>query len=267
MMSQDNYGLNRDTTQAPATDFTQPGPAAAYLRTTAAVRERAAQLLARARQGESAWFTIGGDAMLDDAAQVVADVTRERYPSGHIPFHSRWRHFEAGGINRLAALDRLLGDGVTPRERARVQIDLVLVSVLLDAGAGPDWHYVESASGERFTRSEGLGVASFHAFTSGLFSSNPDRPLQVDAAGLRGLIADRLGQAFQVSDVNPLVGIAGRTTLLRRLGEALAEQPETFGADGRPGGCRVSKKAASPRDAAFFIALERSLRAAAVVSA
>lgn len=254
MMSQDNYGLDPDRPTANtavrhadaqghvdpalelATDFTQPGPAAAYLRTTAAVRERAAQLLARARQGESAWFTIGGDAMLDDAAQVVAEVTRERYPSGRIPFHSRWRHFEAGGVDRLAALDRLLGDGVTPRERARVQIDLVLVSVLLDAGAGADWHYVEPASGQRFTRSEGLGVASFHAFTSGLFSSNPDRPLQVDAAGLRGLIADRLGQAFQVSDVNPLVGIAGRTTLLRRLGEALTEQPEVFGEEGRPGG-------------------------------
>ncbi|MGJ7489584.1 URC4/urg3 family protein [Variovorax sp. ZT4R33] len=217
-------------------DFSHPSGAAGYLRTTAAVRERAAQLLARARRGESRWFTIGGDRVLEDAAATVAEVTRERYPSGRIPFHSRWRHFEAGGIDRLAQLDRLLGDKVTRRERARAQVDLVVVSVLLDAGAGPDWHYVESASGQRFTRSEGLGVASFHAFTSGLFSSNPDKPLQVDAAGLRALVTDRLAQAFQVSGVNPMVGLAGRATLLRRLGEAISEQPEIFGEQSRPGG-------------------------------
>jgi hypothetical protein len=63
----------------------------------------------------------------------------------------------------------------------------------------------------------------------------PRPPLQVDAAGLRGLVADRLGDAFQVSEANPLVGLAGRAMLLRRLGEAMAEQPETFGDDGRPG--------------------------------
>ena len=216
-------------------DLNEPSAAAGWLRTTAAVRERASQLLARARRDESAWFTIGADSALDEAARSVADVTRERYPSGRIPFHSRWRHFEAGGVDRLAELDRLLGDKVSSRERARIQIDLVLVSVLLDAGAGPDWHYVESATGQRFTRSEGLGVASFHAFTSGLFSSNPDRPLQADAAGLRALVTDRLAQAFQLSDVNPLVGIAGRATLLRRLGEALGDQPEIFGDEGRPG--------------------------------
>jgi len=221
-----------------APDYDQPGNAVGYLRTAGAVRERAAALLARARRGESTWFSIGADATLDTAAQAVADAARERYPSGRIPFHSRWRHFEAGGVDRLARLDALLGEDVTPRERARVQIDLALVSVLLDAGAGPDWHYVEPASGQRFTRSEGLGVASFHAFTAGLFSSDAERPLQADAAGLRGLSGDRLAEAFQVSAANPLVGLSGRTTLLRRLGEALAQQPEIFGHDGapRPGG-------------------------------
>jgi hypothetical protein len=60
--------------------------------------------------------------------------------------------------------------------------------------------------------------------------------LQADAAGLRALVTDRLGDAFQVNAVNPLVGLAGRATLLRRLGEAMSEQPEVFGDDGRPGG-------------------------------
>ena len=174
------------------------------------------------------------DNALDEAAAVVAEVTQARYPDGVIPYHSRWRHFEAGGVDRRALLDARLGD-VTPATRARAQIDLALVSVLLDAGAGPDWKYVESASGQTFTRSEGLGVASFHAFTAGMFSSNAANPLQVDAAGLRGVITDRLGQAFQVQTNNPLVGLEGRATLLRRLGEVLADQPAAFGPDGRPG--------------------------------
>ena len=41
---------------------------------------------------------------------LVADVTRRRYPDLQIPFHSRWRHFEAGGVDRKAELARLVAD-------------------------------------------------------------------------------------------------------------------------------------------------------------
>jgi len=252
-MTKENYGMDPDQpTQNPAVrsavdghvdpagEFTvdtgTPAGATAVLRSTATVRQRAQFLLARARRGESAWFTIGDALAMDRAALAVAEATRARYPGNDIPYHSRWRHFEAGKHDRLGALDKLLGAGVTPLERARCLIDLALVSVLLDAGAGPDWHYVEPATRERYVRSEGLAVASFHAFTSGLFSSDPQRPCQVDAAGLRALVTDHLGAAFQVSGSNPLVGLGGRATLLRRLGEAMHEQPEVFGDAGRPGG-------------------------------
>lgn len=215
------------------------GEAAASLRTTTAVRERAAALLARARAGGSAWFTVD-DSALDSAALEVVAVTRERYSHLRIPYHSRWRHFEAGGVDRKALLDQQLDKqpgGAHPAERARAYIDLAVVSVLLDAGAGADWSYVEPASGQPFARSEGLGVASFHAFMAGMFSSDPARPLQADAAGLRGVVGDRLAEAFQVSPANPLVGVDGRLVLLRRLGEVLHEQPEVFGTDvPRPGG-------------------------------
>jgi len=253
-MTSNNYGVDPDRPTAnPAVrsadaqghvdpdveligDTAHPAGAAAFLRTTDAIRSRAQALLARARAGESAWFVIGSDDAMEDTARTVAEVTRDRFAWRPIPYHSRWRHFEAGGVDRVAALDELLGSQTDARQRARAHLDLVLVSVLLDAGAGPDWHYNESASGQRFTRSEGLGIASYHAFTSGLFSSDPAQPLQADAAGLRALVTDRLGDAFQVSSANPLVGLAGRATLLRRLGEAMSEQPEVFGDPGRPGG-------------------------------
>ena len=175
---------------------------------------------------------------MDNAAALVAELTRARYPDLKIPYHSRWRHFEAGGIDRAGQLKRKL-PRATKEELARAQIDLALVAVLLDAGAGPDWGYCEAAAGERpaqrFSRSEGLGVASFHAFMAGLFSSDPAQPLQADADGLQAVTAERLEKAFQVTPKNPLVGLEGRAALLRRLGEALQTQPELFGHPARPG--------------------------------
>lgn len=201
---------------------------AAVLRSTAEIRARAGHLLGRARAGDSDWFTVH-DGALSGAATEVAELTVRRFPDLDIPFHSRWRHFEAGGVDRR--LDLGGADGPT---RARAMIDLAVVSVLLDAGAGPDWSYREN--GQEFSRSEGLGVASWHAFTAGLFSADPDRPLQADAAGLIGLDAERLATAMQVAPDNPLVGFEGRVDVLRRLGAALADQTEVFGTPARPGG-------------------------------
>ncbi len=220
------------------TEFTAPRgqaeAAASVLRTTAAIRERARQLASRARQGESSWFVVD-EGFLDTAVDAVVAATRERYPKMHIPVHSRWRHFEAGGVDRKAELDRLL-QGLPHAARSHSMVDLTVLSVLLDGGAGAEWKYVEPATGKTFTRSEGLAVASFHAFVAGLFSSDRNHPLQADSEGLRALVTDHLASAFQVSATNPLVGIEERAVLLRRLGEVMAEQPEVFGEDGRPAG-------------------------------
>ncbi|MBS7807035.1 URC4/urg3 family protein [Variovorax sp. PCZ-1] len=198
---------------------------------TATTRSRARALLTRARAGQSAHFTVHDDA-LASVANLVAQTTRSRYPDLKIPYHSRWRHFEAGGVNRRAWLDEITAGA---SQDAVTLIDLVVVSVLLDAGAGASWQYKEARTGQIHARSEGLGVASFHAFCSGLFSSDPAQPLRVDAAGLQHLSTMQLAQAFQVTDSNPLVGLEGRVNLLRRLGKALAEQPEVFGKPERVG--------------------------------
>ena len=219
----------------------------AELRSTATVRLRANALLARARRGESAWFTVNDGALMTTAT-LVAGLTQARYPDLKIPYHSRWRHFEAGGRDRLALFNQRfmqISPQASPAERARAHIDLALVSVLLDAGAGAGWRYQEAddetsgtlgpRSSQEFSRSEGLGVASFHAFMSGLFSSDTASPLQADALGLQRVTAAQLGAAFQVTASNPLVGLEGRAALLRRLGQALQDQPELFGLQARPG--------------------------------
>ncbi|HWI80630.1 URC4/urg3 family protein [Ramlibacter sp.] len=208
--------------------------AAARLRTTTAIRERAAQLLMRARDGESSWFVVDEGA-LDTAAREVADATRRRYPKLRIPLHSRWRHFEAGGVDRRAQLEQLLAH-LPALARTHALIDLTVVSVLLDAGAGPDWKYVDAASGQTSTRSEGLAAASYHAFVGGLFSSDPKHPAQADGNGLRALVGDHLAAAFQVTESNAIPGFQDRVILLRRLGEVMLEEPEVFGAEARPAG-------------------------------
>jgi Protein of unknown function (DUF1688) len=206
----------------------------ALLRSAATIRERCANIAQAVDEGRSAHFTLARPKLAQVVERVEA-LTRQRFPALKIPYHSRWRHFEAGGVDRKVQLDALL-EGRTHAAQARSRIDLTVVSVLLDAGAGPTWRYVEAPGGARHARSEGLGVASFHAFMTGLFSSDPGDAVRVDAAALKRLRAQDLAHAFQVSDANPLVGLAGRAALLNRLGEALQAQPAVFGGDGRPGG-------------------------------
>jgi hypothetical protein len=197
--------------------------------------------------------------------------------------------------------------GRSVAEVARARIDLTVVSVLLDAGAGPKWRYTErpeldalalpvhrqkgedllamlgaatgaskaQASAEdaaepaaeagtdaatpadmaaqetaaeqpgrqrrheqperaAFTRSEGLGVASFRAFVAGVFSSDPADPLRVDALALKRLDAAALRAVFQASPSNPLVGLEGRAALLTRLGDVLQAQAQADGGEARP---------------------------------
>ena len=204
--------------------------AVSVLRDPATIRRRCASITRAVSEGRSSNFTLDRS-RLDEVAARVERVTRAAYPDLHIPFHSRWRHFESGGVDRKAAMDAAMA-GRSVAELARARIDLTVVSVLLDAGAGPNWRYAEAGSGQTYTRSEGLGVASWHAFQQGLFSDTPGDPLRADAAALQRLDVSALRSSFQVSSSNPLVGLEGRVALLNRLGSALTAD---HGLAGRPG--------------------------------
>jgi hypothetical protein len=197
----------------------------AYLRTPAAIRERAEQVLKYVEDGRSQWWSVDPNG-LEAAVQVTLAVTRKRFASpASIPFHSRWRHFEAGGRDRWSALAPRLA-GLPKDEIARRMMDLAVVSVLLDAGAGPSWSYREPGTDETYARSEGLGVASFHMFANGAFSRDPkDDPLRVDAVRLAALTPMDIAMGFQVKAHNPLTGLEGRAGLLRKLGGVGLERP------------------------------------------
>lgn len=209
-------------------NLTQTEQAAiAYLRSPAAIRERCQQVLALACADQLAHFRYDPE-QLPAVAAYIAAVTRQAYPDLRIPFHSRWRHFGAGGYDRVAQLDRHLST-LSPTERGRCHFELAITSVLLDAGAGGQWHYYEAETAQTFSRSEGLAVASFHMFVDGGFSSRAEPLWQADAAGLQQMTETRLAQAMQVTPDNCLVGLHGRMHLLRRLGNVVASMPQYFG--------------------------------------
>ena len=165
--------------------------AIAYLRSPLAIRARCETIFEAGLAGSLRHFAIDLGALPAVVARVV-EVTRAAYPDLQIPVHGRINHFRAGGVDRVAALDARLaevGPGGDRDARARAWIDLIVVSVLLDTGAGDAWRYVEPGTGCALARSEGLAVASLRAFEAGVFSSDLARPLSADAAGLAALDA------------------------------------------------------------------------------
>ncbi|SIN92146.1 Protein of unknown function [Bradyrhizobium erythrophlei] len=210
--------------------------AALSLLNARAVRERAHRMLAIGLDGALPNFRIHLDC-IDRTVDLVLKVTREAYPSFEIPFHSRWRHFVANGDNRWADIADQ-SRWADRAARARAEFDLAIVSVFLDAGAGPSWRYHDPKTGSAIGRSEGLGLASLAMFAGGAFSADPREPLRVDAGMLANFAAADLERGMQVSDANPLVGMDGRAELLRRLGTLVASKPDVFGSrdTARPGG-------------------------------
>ena len=212
----------------------------AYLRSLPAIRERSLVLYEHALLGNSSHFRLNLDAISAVVERLLALIERD-YNSqvSTVPGHSRWRHFEVGGIDRVANLlaqrPHLLQN---PLELCRRLLDLVFVSVLLDAGAGTSWKFYETSTGQTFARSEGLAVASWHMFCEGSFSSDSKDPFRVDSVALTGMSLSILERGLQVSETNPLLGLKGRLDLLHRLGSALTSRPEFFSSNShfRPGG-------------------------------
>ncbi len=170
---------------------------------------------------------------LDEAVNLVVDTTRQNYPSLVVPFHSRWRHFVFDGEDRWAAIDKN-ANWRDRAARARAAFDLAIVSVLLDAGVGPQWLYCDAATGRSVGRSEGLALASIDMFSRGIFSSEPDDLLRVDAGRLMRLSDQTVGDGLQVSGSNQIIGLSSRADLLRHLGALVAAKPDIFGREDKP---------------------------------
>src|SRR3954470_8628330 len=176
-------------------------------------------------------FTIDMES-LSTAAQVVSELIRVNYPDLAVPFHARWRHFVLGARD-LWAERAAQATWASPAAKARAEFDLAIVSVLLDAGAGASWHYLDAATEQVISRSEGLAVASLRMFEAGVFSSDAADPLRADGERLMHLKHEEVADGFQSMVGNRLVGVEGRAELLARLGKAVAANSKVFAREDR----------------------------------
>ncbi|KAG9042469.1 hypothetical protein FS837_010827 [Tulasnella sp. UAMH 9824] len=200
-----------------------------YLRSLPAIRERCTRVHNLAQRGQLEYFDYHPEKeseVIDFCSQII-----------QIPPHSRWRHFDVGRPRVQPLIDSWESSNPVPSdlEIAKRLIDLFLVSVLLDAGAGNQWKYTEKDGSASFARSEGLAVASFDMFVNGFFSADAKDPFRVDADALAKLSTEKVAAAMQVTSTNPMSGLEGRTGLLANLGLALQSTPEFFGDSARPG--------------------------------
>ncbi|KAJ6449751.1 DUF1688-domain-containing protein [Mycena sanguinolenta] len=216
-----------------------PVETAEYLRTLPAIRDRCNRVFKLATENKLQYFEYHPENEPAVTAFCV-DMIHKNYGTDYdkIPPHGRWRHSDAHHPRIAPMLAQWAASPAPPdaEEVAARLIDLFTVSVLLDAGAGPHWVYTESETGVQYRRSEGLGVAATHMFAAGLFSSDKEKPHQVNATGLATLNLASFATAFQATEENPLVGLEGRAALLARLADALRLAPQFFGPDARPGG-------------------------------
>jgi hypothetical protein len=192
------------------------------LMSAAAVRAAAQRMLEAALSDKLDHWHLDLGA-LRQIAVLVANITRGNYPDLNIPFHSRWRHFTVGGVDRWRALSFALGDAES-LERVRRAVDLVIASVLVDAGSGGKWSYIDEATQKKYTSSEGLALASLDLYRDIVLPA-PGHAL--DAERLVKLTQAELARAFQVHEENTLSGLDGRVALLNRLGEACLCDPRT----------------------------------------
>merc|ERR1712205_20438 len=126
----------------------------AELMQLSAIRHQCSKLYELGKKGGLGFFTVD-ESKLPAAVEETEKCLRQRYPSMKVLPHSRLRHFES------AHLEELIADWQCDKvEKARRLVDLVTVSVLLDAGAGPDWRYI-TPGGEEVRSSEGLALASW----------------------------------------------------------------------------------------------------------
>jgi hypothetical protein len=223
------------TIELPAGGSGSHGGARSLL-SAAAVRGTARRILTLALDSSLEDWAVVMD-RLPGTADFVARVVRDRYPTLHPPLHARWRHFVFDGRD-LWKETAAVRTWESSAAAARAAFDLAITSVLLDAGAGPEWRYRDPVSDLIAVRSEGLALASLRWFERGGLSDDARDPLRADAAALGRIDARAVDAAFQSTDGNLLQGAHGRAALLNRLGSAMLARPDLFArADlPRPGG-------------------------------
>lgn len=209
----------------------------AYLYTIKSVRETNSSTIPLIKTNKLINFDVDLNKM-DSVVDFVIKTIRESFPTNesllNIPVHGRFQHFGKGNPNRLTDLIKKFKLTLSDYEICKKLIDLFVISVLLDAGAGNEWKFKEPKTNLEINRSEGIAIASFYMFENGIFSSNINDKYIVDGNKLINLTEKELSDGLQINEFNPINGFNGRLKLLNKLGETLINNKELFN-NNRPG--------------------------------
>ena len=185
-----------------------------------AVRNQCARIGAAALENRCKWFRFDSK-KLQPCIDLVAKECIQNYPDLAIPYHSRWRHFVVDGKDLWKHYAEQKLDGLDQAARTRCAIDLVFISVLLDAGAGSQWQYTDPVTQLTLQRSEGLAAASIDLFFNHLGRAESGQGIIVDTKAIRNADKAVFEHAFQHRSDNQLLGIDGRMKLLIGLADQL----------------------------------------------
>ena len=185
-----------------------------------AVRARCNKIGEIAERGQTKWFRYHPE-NLERCVSIVTAECQGNYPDQNIPLHSRWRHFEIGGIDLWKYYAKKKLHDLDEDAKTRTAIDLVFLSVLLDAGAGAQWRYNDPVSQTVLSRSEGLAAASVDLFFNYLGRDTGCSGVVLNADAISSISDQVLESAFQHRVDNELLGIEGRKVLLERLAAQL----------------------------------------------
>ena len=193
-----------------------------YIFSTDTIRGCAEKIFSLASTGGTHFSVDEGQ--LDATAQYVISVIRENYPNLDVPYHSRWRHFEVGNCAQLKKFKQYVLN-LDQVECSRLGLDLIIPSVLVDAGAGAQWVY-SSSNSVTVGRSEGLALASLDMFLANGFSDSSE--VKTTAGGLAGITTNVFKEHFKIDEKNMMRGVEGRVALLSSLGIAIENNPKVF---------------------------------------
>ncbi|WAQ84663.1 hypothetical protein PtA15_5A236 [Puccinia triticina] len=225
--------------------MTSPPKGTDYLKSLGSIRERCQQVFNLTVNQDQLEFWSVDQSTLPSIVDFCSYLISRDYGANYqsIPPHGRWRHFLANERDRISPLlEQWSADSsVDPVETGRRLVDLFVVAVLMDAGAGDEWKFVEPLEESCSTsananesleqgigRSEGLAVGTLHAFKQGIFSSDPKHPHQVDPTALSSLTPSKVAEFMQSKSGNQMVGLEGRSNLLQKLGCLLSSGSKYF---------------------------------------
>nr|WP_319385792.1 DUF1688 family protein [uncultured Roseibium sp.] len=164
---------------------------------------------------------------LGDALLVLLETTKETYADFHIPPYGVWRDFEAGGIDRWAALaDARSFEGAENMLTAAA--DLAVLAAYMKTMHPPGWSFEDPMTGTRVSGRQASALAAFHMFAAGSFSSEMTDPDRVDAETLIRMEKDELASGLQWDLQDDTDLLEAMQKHLKRLGEALALRSDLF---------------------------------------